>query len=148
MRGINKVVLIGNLGRDPEIHQLDDLNSMAKLSVATTETFRDKLGKQMSHTEWHTVILRKGLADIAKNNLRKGSLIYIEGKIRYKVWEDKNKNKRYSTEIHGDVLVMLEKRKDHIEMPNEQSLKENISNINSETNFNFLDDDPIDILPF
>jgi len=148
MRGINKVVLIGNLGRDPEIHQLDDLNSMAKLSVATTETFRDKLGKQMSHTEWHTVILRKGLADIAKNNLRKGSLIYIEGKIRYKVWEDKNKNKRYSTEIHGDVLVMLEKRKDHIEMPNEQSLKENISNTNSETNFNFLDDDPTDILPF
>lgn len=148
MRGINKVVLIGNLGRDPEIHQLDDLNSMAKLSVATTETFRDKLGKQMSHTEWHTVILRKGLADIAKNNLRKGSLIYIEGKIRYKVWEDKNKNKRYSTEIHGDVLVMLEKRKDHIEMPNEQSMKENISNTNSETNFNFLDDDPIDILPF
>lgn len=148
MRGINKVVLIGNLGRDPEIHQFDGINSIAKLSMATTETFRDKNGNQMSHTEWHTVILRKGLADIAKKNLRKGSLIYIEGKIRYKTWEDKEKNKRFATEIHGDVLVMLEKRKDHVESLNDQSQKDNNLASSNDINLDFLDDDQIDMLPF
>jgi single-strand DNA-binding protein len=113
MRGVNKVVLIGNLGKEPDLQHLEGNIAVAKFPLATTETYKDKNGTLISQTEWHTVVLWRGLADLAQRFLHKGSLIYLEGRIRTRTWEDKDKNKRFSTEIIGDNLVMLDKRKEH-----------------------------------
>ncbi len=110
MRGVNKVILIGNLGRDPDVQYLEGNIGVAKFSLATTETFKDKSGKLISQTEWHTVVLWRGLAELAQKYLHKGSLVYIEGRLRTRSWEDKEGNKKYATEIVGDNLVMLDKR--------------------------------------
>lgn len=115
MRGINKVILIGNLGKEPDLQYLEGNIAVAKFPLATTETYKDKNGNLISQTEWHTVVLWRGLAELAQKYLHKGSLVYIEGRIRTRNWEDKDKNKRFSTEIVGDNLVMLEKRKEHSE---------------------------------
>lgn len=116
MRGVNKVVLIGNLGREPDIQYLEGNIAVAKFPLATTETYKDKTGNLVSQTEWHTVVLWRGLADLAQKYLHKGSLVYIEGRIRTRNWEDKDKNRRFSTEIVGDNLVMLDKRKEPNDM--------------------------------
>jgi single-strand DNA-binding protein len=116
MRGVNKVLLIGNLGREPDLQYLEGNIAVAKFPLATTETYKDKSGTLVSQTEWHTVVLWRGLAELAQKYLHKGSLVYIEGRIRTRNWEDKDKNKRFSTEIVGDNLVMLDKRKDNNEM--------------------------------
>ena len=116
MRGVNKVVLIGNIGREPDLQYLEGNIAVAKFPLATTETYKDKSGTLVSQTEWHTVVLWRGLAELAQKYLHKGSLVYIEGRIRTRNWEDKDKNRRFSTEIVGDNLVMLDKRKEHGEM--------------------------------
>lgn len=110
MRGVNKVVLIGNLGKDPDIQILEGNIVVAKFSLATTETFKDRSGQIRSETEWHTIILWRGLGELARKFLKKGSLVYIEGKLRTRSWEDKDGNKKFATEIVGDNLVMLEKK--------------------------------------
>jgi single-strand DNA-binding protein len=112
MRGVNRVMLIGNLGRDPDLQHLEGNIAVAKFPLATTETFKDKNGNLISQTEWHTVVLWRGLAELAQKYLHKGSLVFIEGRLRTRNWEDKDKNRRFSTEIVGDNLVMLDKRKD------------------------------------
>lgn len=112
MRGVNRVTLIGNLGKDPEIQHLEGNIAVAKFPLATTETFKDKSGQMISQTEWHTVVLWRGLAELAQRYLHKGSLVYIEGRLRTRNWEDKDKNRRFATEVVGDNLVMLDKRKD------------------------------------
>src|SRR5688572_289008 len=112
MRGVNRVMLIGNLGRDPDVQYLEGNIAVAKFPLATTETFKDRAGKLISQTEWHTVVLWRGLAELAQRYLHKGSLVYIEGRLRTRNWEDKDKNRRFATEIVGDNLVMLDKRKD------------------------------------
>jgi len=116
MRGVNKVILIGNIGKEPDIQYLEGNIAVAKFPLATTETYKDKTGALVSQTEWHTVVLWRGLADLAQKYLHKGSLVYIEGRIRTRNWEDKDKNRRFSTEIVGDNLVMLDKRKEHGDM--------------------------------
>jgi len=113
MRGVNRVVLIGNLGKDPDLQHLEGNIAVAKFPLATTETFKDKSGNLISQTEWHTVVLWRGLAELAQKYLHKGSLVFIEGRLRTRNWEDKDKNKRFSTEIVGDNLVMLDKRKEN-----------------------------------
>lgn len=118
MRGVNRVVLIGNLGREPDLQHLEGNIAVAKFPLATTETYKDKNGNLVSQTEWHTVVLWRGLAELAQRFLHKGSLIYLEGRIRTRTWEDKDKNRRFSTEIIGDNLVMLDKRKEQSEMSN------------------------------
>lgn len=110
MRGVNKVILVGNLGRDPDVQFLEGNIGVAKFSLATTETFKDRSGKLVSQTEWHTVVLWRGLAELAQKYLHKGSLVFIEGRLRTRSWEDKEGNKKYATEIVGDNLVMLDKR--------------------------------------
>ncbi len=105
--GINKVILIGNLGRDPEIQKFDNGVKKASFSLATTEVFKNKDGEKTQHTEWHNIVLWRGLADIAENYLKKGSTIYLEGKIRRRDWEDKDGQKRYTTDIIGDSMTML-----------------------------------------
>ena len=104
--------LIGNLGRDPDVQYLEGNIAVAKFPLATTETFKDKTGQSVSQTEWHTVVLWRGLAELAQKYLHKGSLVYIEGRLKTRNWEDKEKIKRQATEIVGDNLVMLDKRKD------------------------------------
>ena len=113
MRGVNKVVLVGNLGKEPDIQYLEGNIAVAKFPLATTETYKDRGGTLVSQTEWHIVVLWRGLAELAQKYLHKGSLVYIEGRIRTRNWEDKDKNRRFSTEIVGDNLVMLDKRKEH-----------------------------------
>lgn len=117
MRGVNRVVLIGNLGREPDLQHLEGNIAVAKFPLATTETYKDKNGTLISQTEWHTVVLWRGLAELAQRYLHKGSLIYLEGRIRTRNWEDKDKNRRFSTEIIGDNLVMLDKRKEQTDIP-------------------------------
>lgn len=112
MRGVNKVMLIGNLGKDPHIDYLEGNIGVAKFPLATTETYKDRNGKLVSQTEWHTVVLWRGLADLAAKYLHKGSLIYLEGRLRTRSWEDKEGNKKFATEIVGDNLIMLDKRND------------------------------------
>lgn len=119
MRGLNKVMLIGNLGKDPEIQYIEGNIPVAKFSLATTETYKDKSGKQISQTEWHTVVFWRGLAELSQKYLHKGSLVYVEGRLKTRTWEDKDHNKKHATEIVGDNLVMLDKRAD-IYLPENQ----------------------------
>jgi single-strand DNA-binding protein len=112
MRGVNKVFLIGNLGRDPDIQYIEGNIAVSKFSLATTETFKDRSGKQVSQTEWHTIVLWRGLAELSQKYLHKGSLVYIEGRLRTRTWEDKDHNKKHATEVVADNLVMLDKRSD------------------------------------
>lgn len=107
MSGVNKVILIGNLGKDPEVRYLDNGVAVANMSIATTENYKNKEGDRVSQTEWHDVVLWRGLAEIAEKYLKKGSSVYIEGKIRTNKWVDKDENTRYKTEILADKLNML-----------------------------------------
>lgn len=106
------MMLIGNLGKDPDVQFLEGNIAVAKFSLATTETYKDRAGKLISQTEWHTVVLWRGLAELAQKYLHKGSLVYIEGRLRTRSWEDKEGNKKFATEVVGDNLIMLDKRND------------------------------------
>jgi single-strand DNA-binding protein len=112
MAGVNKVILIGNLGKDPEVRYLDSGVAVANFSLATTENYKNKEGERVSQTEWQKIVLRRGLAEVAEKWLKKGSSVYIEGKIRNRKWEDKEGNTRYTTEILGDNMTMLGKKED------------------------------------
>ena len=107
-RGVNKVIIIGNLGADPETRAMPSGTTVANLRVATSESWRDKqTGEQQERTEWHRVALFGRLAEVAGEYLRKGSQVYIEGSLRTRKWQDKQGNDRYSTEIVGNDLQML-----------------------------------------
>ena len=107
-RGVNKVILIGNLGADPETRAMPSGSTVANLRIATSESWRDKTsGEQQERTEWHRVALFGRLAEIASEYLRKGSQVYIEGSLRTRKWQDKQGQERYSTEIVGNELQML-----------------------------------------
>src|ERR1700748_1866071 len=112
MRGVNRVMLIGNLGKDPDMQYLEGNIGVAKFPLATTETYKDRSGKLVSQTEWHTIVLWRGLAELAQKYLHKGSLIYVEGRLRTRTWEDKDGNKKFATKAVGDNLIMLDKRGD------------------------------------
>lgn len=105
--GVNKVILIGNLGRDPEVQTFDNDLKKATISVATTEVYRGRDGGKEQHTEWHRVILWRRLAEIAESYLRKGNQVYIEGRIRTRQYDDKDGITKYITEIEGQNLTML-----------------------------------------
>ncbi|MGD1960893.1 MAG: single-stranded DNA-binding protein [Fulvivirga sp.] len=107
MSGVNKVIIVGRLGRDPEVRHLESGASVANFSVATSETYKDRnTGEKREQTEWHNVVLWRGLADIAEKYLHKGDMVYIEGKLRTRSWE-KDGVTRYTTEIVGDNMNML-----------------------------------------
>jgi len=110
MRGVNKVILIGHLGKDPEVRHLDSNSVVANFPLATSESYTNREGNRVEQTEWHNVVLWKRLAEIAEKYLRKGSLVYIEGRLRTRSWDDKDGNKRYTTEIVGNNMQMLDKR--------------------------------------
>ncbi len=107
MAGVNKVILVGNLGKDPEVRHLEGGVTKVNFPLATSETYKDKAGNKIEHTEWHNIILWRGLAEIAEKYLRKGNQVFIEGKIKTRSWEDKEGIKRYSTEIIADNMTLL-----------------------------------------
>lgn len=109
--GVNKVILIGHLGKDPDIQTFESGVKKASFSLATSEEYKDKDGNKVQQTEWHNVILWRGLADVAEKYLNKGNQVYIEGKIKTRSWDDKEGNKRYTTEIVVDNMTMLGGRK-------------------------------------
>ncbi len=112
MSGVNKVILVGHLGKDPEVRHLENGVNVASFSMATTETITNKSGERQDLTEWHNIVVWRGLADVAEKYLRKGKLIYLEGKIRTRSWEDKEGVKRYTTEVVADTFTMLGKKDD------------------------------------
>lgn len=105
--GINRVILIGNLGRDPEVQNFENGVKKATFTLATTESFKGKDGEKTSHTEWHNIVLWRGLADVADRFLKKGHTIYLEGRIRKREYEDKEGAKKFIYEILGDSMQML-----------------------------------------
>ena len=110
-RGINKVILVGNLGADPENRTSQTGNAITNISVATSETWKDKsTGQQQERTEWHRVVFFNRLAEIAAEYLRKGSKVYVEGSLRTRKWQDQNGQDRYTTEVVGNEMQMLDSR--------------------------------------
>ncbi len=107
MAGVNKVILVGNLGKDPEIRSLESGVKVASFPIATSEVYKNKEGVKNEITEWHNIVLWRGLAELAEKYLSKGNQIYLEGRIRTRQWDDKDGNKRYTTEIIGDNLTFL-----------------------------------------
>ena len=110
---INKVILIGNVGQDPEIRYTGDVNNgtkVATLRVATTERYRDRSGNLQEHTEWHSIVVWRNTADVVEKYVKKGTQVYIEGRLRSRSWDDQNGNKRYVTEIVADTLQLLGRR--------------------------------------
>jgi single-strand DNA-binding protein len=105
--GVNKVILIGNLGRDPEVQNFENGVKKAAFTLATTEAYKGKDGEKTTHTEWHNIVMWRGLADVAERFLKKGSTIYVEGRIRKREYEDKEGQKKFIYEILGDSMQML-----------------------------------------
>ncbi len=109
---VNKVILVGNVGKDPETRYLDESTAISKFPLATSETYRNKSGERVSTTEWHNIVLWRGLAQVAEKYVRKGTQLYIEGRIKTRSYEDANGIRKYITEIVGDQMQLLGKRPD------------------------------------
>ncbi len=107
MAGVNKVILLGNLGKDPEVRKLENGATVATFSIATSESYKDKNGEKITQTEWHNIVLWRGLAEIAEKFLKKGSQVYIEGKLTSRSYDDKDGVKRYVTEVVGREMTLL-----------------------------------------
>ncbi len=113
MAGVNKVILLGNLGNDPEVRALENGTKVATLSLATSETYTDKDGNRQEQTEWHRIVLWRRTAEVAEKYLKKGSKIFVEGRLKTRSWTDKDNITRYTTEIVGDRMQMLDRREDN-----------------------------------
>ena len=112
---LNKAMLIGNVGRDPEVRYLEGNNGakVATFTIATTERYRDRNGEIRENTEWHNIVAWRNNADVAEKFIRKGTQLYVEGRIRTRSWDDQTGNKRYTTEIIADTLQLLGKKSDN-----------------------------------
>ncbi|MGB2739422.1 MAG: single-stranded DNA-binding protein [Cognaticolwellia sp.] len=132
-KGINKVILVGNLGQDPEIRVFQNGDSVANITVVTSEAWKDKnTGEQREKTEWHRVSMFKKLAEIAGQYLRKGSKVYIEGRLKTRKWQDQTGNERYVTEVHASTMQMLASLKNF-----ENRGAANNQNVNQNNNNNY-----------
>jgi len=109
---LNKVILIGNLGADPESREMPDGTKLTKFSIATTERYTNKEGERIANTEWHNIVLWRGLAEVAEKYLKKGDSVCIEGKLKNRSWEDENGVKKYATDIQADNMTMLGSKRD------------------------------------
>ena len=107
MSGVNKAILLGNLGKDPEIRRVDDGRAVANFSIATSESYKNNAGEKVTNSEWHNIVLWSPLAEIAENYLKKGSQVYIEGKISNRSYEDKEGVKKYISEVVGRDITLL-----------------------------------------
>lgn len=112
MASLNKVMLIGNLGKDPEVRAIPSGVKVANFSIATTESYTDKNNQKVDKTEWHNIVMWRGLAEVAEKYLKKGNQVFIEGKLTTRSWDDQSGQKKYMTEIVADNMVMLGGRRD------------------------------------
>jgi single-strand DNA-binding protein len=138
MKGVNKVILIGHLGKDPEVRRLESGAMVANFTLATTEAYKDKNGNRVEQTEWHNIVCWRKLGEIAEKYLKKGSLIFVEGKIRTRNYTDKDNQKKYFTEIIADNFTMLDRKPEGV--PAAAGATGNESDI--------AGDEPVDDLPF
>ena len=111
-KGVNLVILVGNLGQDPEVRYMPNGNAVANFTVATSESWQDQQGQKQERTEWHRIVMYRKLAEIAGQYLRKGSKVYLEGKLQTREWQDQQGQKRYTTEIVADEMQMLDSKQD------------------------------------
>lgn len=109
MKSLNKIQLIGHLGIDPEIKNLDNAK-VARFTLATDDSYRDKQGNKVEQTDWHNIVAWRGIADIVEKYTKKGSKVYIEGKSKSRTWEDKEGQKRYTTEVVAENIILLDKK--------------------------------------
>jgi single-strand DNA-binding protein len=109
---VNKVILVGNAGKDPEVRYLENGTPVCTFSLATSETYTNKSGEKVTNTEWHNIVMWRGLAESAQKWVKKGSTLYVEGKIRSRSWDDKDGNKRYTTEIVADTFKFVGRKPD------------------------------------
>ena len=156
---INKAILIGNVGQDPEIRYTGDVNNGTKVAtfrLATTERYRDRSGNLQEHTEWHNVVVWRNTADVVEKYVKKGTQVYVEGRIRTRSWDDQTGNKRYTTEIMADTLQLLGKRTDNpagstpagYAAPAQPSYSQPAPTAAAATQANLVSEDPGDDLPF
>ena len=117
---LNKVLLIGNVGKEPEVRSTAGGNSVATFTLATTERFKDRNGESHENTEWHTIVCWAGLATLAENYIHKGSQVYVEGKIASRSWDDKDGEKHFVTEIKAEAIQLLDRKKREDEPRTEQ----------------------------
>lgn len=147
MSGVNKVILVGHLGKDPEVRHLEGNVSVASFPLATSETF-NRDGRKIEQTEWHNIVMWRGLADVASKYLQKGKLVYIEGKLRTRSFEDKEGHKKYTTEVVAENFTMLGRKSD-FENPNGNSTATTSPEIQKEEQPVIVDENsPDDDLPF
>lgn len=142
---INKVTLIGNIGKDPEVRTFENGSKVARFSLATNENYQDKAGEWQTITEWHNVVCWRGLADRAERQLKKGNLVYVEGKISYRKWQDTEGKDRYSTDIVAATFRSLEKSggsSDYNNLPDAEDEPAYISNNPSSKPIKTLASDP------
>ncbi|AWB55770.1 TPA: single-stranded DNA-binding protein [Pasteurella multocida] len=126
MAGVNRVIILGNLGNDPDIRTMPNGDAVAKISVATSESWIDKnTGERKIQTEWHSIVFYRRQAEICEQYLKKGSKVYVEGKIQTRKWQDQNGQERYLTEIIGNSLQMLDSRQDSQAQANAQAPQNN-----------------------
>jgi len=144
MAGVNKVILVGNLGKDPEVRHLENGRAVANFSLATSETYKNKAGERVTNTEWHNVVLWTPLAEIAERFLKKGGQVYIEGKMTTRSWDDQEGNKRYTTEVVGRELTLLGKPEGGGGAPQENRA----GNTPAESPVSTIPEDDTDDLPF
>jgi len=147
MSGINKVILVGHLGKDPEVRHLDGNVTVASFPLATSETF-NKDGKRVEQTEWHNIVMWRGLAEVASKYLQKGKLVYIEGKLRTRSFEDKEGNKKYTTEVVAENFTMLGRKSDFEAPQNGNNGDKSTSSSNAAANEDLSLDPLDDDLPF
>ncbi len=140
---VNKVILVGNVGRDPETRHLDKGVAVSRFSLATTENYTSKTGEKVSNTEWHNIVAWRGLAEVIEKYVKKGSQLYIEGRLRTNSYE-KDGVKHYATEIIADTMHMLGKREGQAEMPGQQAQPEQLQSV-GEPDFSQPEEDD---LPF
>lgn len=142
---VNKVILIGNLGRDPEVRYLENGVGVARFSMATSESYTDKTtGERREITDWHNIVLWRGLAKVAETYLKKGMKVYVEGKLKTRSWQDESNQTRYSTEVVADQMTMLSRAE-----PTEQrEYPSSVENNPVQPPNTDLGKDPEDDLPF
>ena len=154
---VNKVILIGNVGKDPEVRHFENDGAVANFPIATTERgFTTRNGQEIpERTEWHNVVVWRGLAKVVENYVKKGTQIYIEGKLRTRSYDDKDGNKRYVTEVYADNLQLLSRKADNPSGPGDNAPgQQSISNTQNQPissppqNDDFLKEDETDDLPF